>query len=77
MKTLFCVAVIELDDDPEPYNGGWTIHPKLYHFEVEDDGSGEVEQVIYEKVERKLLAKGYLPRDHSISVNKVSKIIKL
>ena len=77
MKTLFCVAVTELSDDPEPYNGGWTIHPELYHFEVEDDGSGEVEKVIYEKVQRKLLDKGYIPRDHSISVNKVSKIIKL
>lgn len=77
MKTLFCVAVIELDDDPEPYNGGWPIDPELYHFEVEDDGSGEVENMLYEWVEQKLLDKGYIPRDHSISVNKVSKIIKL
>ena len=77
MKTLFCVAVIKLDDDPEPYNGGWPIEPKLYHFKVEDDGSGEVEKVLYEKVQRKLLDKGYRPRDHSISVQKVSKIIKL
>ena len=74
MKTLFCVAVLEYDQGCDGYG---TINPDLYHFEVEDDGSGEVEQVIYERVEQMLEDEGYDLENYSISVNKVSEIIKL
>ncbi len=74
MKTLFCVTVLEYDQECDGYG---TINPDLYHFEVEDDGSGEVEQVIYERVEQMLEDEGYDLENYSISVNKVSEIIKL
>ncbi len=74
MKNLFCVAVLEYDQECDGYG---TINPDLYHFEVEDDGSGEVEQVIYERVEQMLEDEGYDLENYSISVNKVSEIIKL
>jgi hypothetical protein len=74
MKTLFCVAVLEYDQECDGYG---TINPDLYHFECDDDGSGGVESVIYEKVEKMLEDEGYDLDNYSISVNKVSEIIKL
>jgi hypothetical protein len=74
MKSIFCVAVLEYDQECDGYGA---INPDLYHFEVEDDGSGEVEQVIYERVEQILEDEGYDLENYSISVNKVSEIIKL
>lgn len=74
MKKLFCVAVLEYGQECDGYGD---INPELYHFECEDDGSGEIVQEIYERVKQILEDEGYDPENYSISVNPVSEIIKL
>lgn len=73
-RTLFCVVVLEYDQECDGYG---TINPELHFIECDDDGSGSARALAYQTVEKIIDDDGYDLENYSISVNEVDSIIKL